>query len=109
VAATETTKLTVDAREPQGSRAVRRLRREGQVPGVLYGGDGDCVTFQVAERVLRQALAHGGAVIELEVEGGKGSPVVVKDEQRHPVNGRLMHIDFLRVRLDQAIEATTIL
>jgi large subunit ribosomal protein L25 len=107
-AATDTTKLTVESREVGNSRDARRLRGEGQVLGIVYGGDGEAETFQVNARELRNALAHGGAVIDLQLGGGKASPVVVKEEQRDPVSGRLLHIDFLRVRLDQAIQATTV-
>jgi large subunit ribosomal protein L25 len=109
MARAETTSLSVSRRETDGSRTARRLRREGLVPGVVYGGDGEPITFQVEARVLRQALAHGGAVIELTVDGEKGTPVVVKEEQHHPVNGSLVHVDLLRVRLDRPIQATTVL
>jgi large subunit ribosomal protein L25 len=108
MAASDTTTLAVEPRVPGGSRSTRRLRREGFVPGVIYGGTGDALPFRVESRTLRQALAHGGAVIELTVDGDT-TPVVVKDEQRHPVTGTLMHVDLLRVRLDVAIQATTVL
>jgi large subunit ribosomal protein L25 len=93
----------------EGSRAARRLRRQGRVPGVVYGGGDPPETFEVDQRSLRQALAHAGAVIELSLDGERGTPVVVKEEQRHPVTGRLLHVDMLRVRLDRPIQATTIL
>lgn len=101
----ENTRLEVAARPVDGSRAVRRLRRSGQVPGVVYGGEGEPEAFAVDARVLRQALQQRGAVLELVLEGGSGQPVVVKDTYDHPVRGELMHIDLLRVRLDQAIQA----
>jgi large subunit ribosomal protein L25 len=109
MAATDTTALAGSTREPGHSRATRRLRREGLVPGVVYGGDGEAVPFQVGGRDLRNALAHGGAVMDLAIDGGKAQPVVVKEEQRHPVTGALLHIDLLRVRLDRPIQATTII
>jgi large subunit ribosomal protein L25 len=109
MAASDSTNLQVERRQPEGSRATRRLRRSGRVPGVVYGGGDDPITFEVDARVLRNALAHGGAVIDLSVEGGTAQPVVVKDEQHHPVTGSLLHVDLLRVRLDRPIEATTIL
>jgi large subunit ribosomal protein L25 len=109
MAASDTTSLLVERREPEGSRATRRLRRTGRVPGVVYGGGNEPITFQVDARILRQALAHGGAVIDLTVDGGTAQPVVVKEEQHDPVTGRLLHVDLLRVRLDRAIQATTIL
>ncbi|MDQ4042167.1 MAG: 50S ribosomal protein L25, partial [Actinomycetota bacterium] len=77
------------------------------VPGVVYGGGDDPVPFQVDARELRNALAHRGAVIDLALDGGKAQPVVVKEEQRHPVDGALVHVDLLRVRLDRPIQATT--
>jgi large subunit ribosomal protein L25 len=101
--------LTVESRTPDGSRSARRLRREGRVPGVVYGGEGDCVSFQVESRALRHALAHAGAVLEVAVDGGKSTPVIVKDTQRDPVTGAVLHVDLLRVRLDRPIQATTIL
>jgi large subunit ribosomal protein L25 len=103
------TSLEVQAREEHGSRAVRRLRRSGKVPGVVYGGGDDPVSFQVDSRDLRLALAHAGAVMDLSVDGGNGTPVVLKELVRHPVTGYTMHIDLLRVRLDQAITATTVI
>jgi large subunit ribosomal protein L25 len=107
--AAEATTLTVAPRTADGSRANRRLRRGGFVPGVVYGGDGDAVSFQVDARDLRHALAHAGAVITLTVEGDAATPVVLKDQQRHPVTGDTMHIDLLRVDLTQKIHTTVVL
>jgi large subunit ribosomal protein L25 len=103
--ATTTTKLDVKSRESGGSRAVRRLRRSGRVPGVLYGGGGDSVSFDADARELRLALARSGAVLDLSVDGAKATPVVLKETQRDPVRGETVHVDLLRVRLDQAIHA----
>jgi large subunit ribosomal protein L25 len=109
MAKAETTALPVALREPAGSRAARRLRRTGNVPGVVYGGGEEPVSFQVDSRTLRLALAHAGAVLELQVDGAAATPVVVKELVRHPVSGETMHVDLLRVRLDQAIQATVVL
>jgi large subunit ribosomal protein L25 len=79
------------------------------VPGVLYGGGEDPVSFRVHSRELRVALANAGAVIDLKVGGSAATPVVVKELDRHPVSGDTMHIDLLRVRLDQKIQTTVIL
>jgi large subunit ribosomal protein L25 len=103
--ADSSTKLDVRTREAEGSRAARRLRRSGRVPGVLYGGGGDSLGFDVDARDLRLALARSGAVLDLSVDGGKATPVVLKEAQRDPVRGQTVHIDLLRVRLDQAIHA----
>jgi large subunit ribosomal protein L25 len=98
--------LPVEERAEQGTRAVRRLRREGFVPGVVYGGtNGDSIAFKVDARVLRSALHDGSALLDLKVGGGKARPVIVKDQQFHPVRGNLLHIDFLQVRLDEKIQS----
>jgi large subunit ribosomal protein L25 len=102
----ETTSLSLTARAPEGSRSARRLRRDNLVPGVIYGGDSGCEHFAVDARILRNTLAHAHAVIEVSVDGGTSTPVLVKDIQRHPVRGELMHVDFLRVRMDQSIQTT---
>lgn len=109
MAATATTSLKVIPREPGGSRQARRLRRDGNVLGVVYGGGEDPLSFQVSARDLRHALADAGAVMDLTIEGGSSSPVVVKDLVRHPVSNATVHIDLLRVRLDQKIQATVFL
>jgi large subunit ribosomal protein L25 len=106
--ADETTTLTVAPRTAEGSRSARRLRREGFVPGVVYGGGGDPLAFQVDARELRHALAHAGAVIRLTLDGQE-TPVVLKDHQRHPVTGLTTHVDLLRVDLKQKIHATVVL
>ena len=106
--ASQTTKLSIAEREVTNSRATRRLRRQGQVPGVLYGGGDDALAFVVDERELRHALAARGAVVELQL-GGSGTPAVLQDAQRHPVRGHTMHVDFLRVNLNVAIHAVVTL
>jgi large subunit ribosomal protein L25 len=103
--ANTTTKLSVKSREAEGSRAARRLRRSGRVPGVLYGGGGEPLGFDVDARELRMALASSGAVLDLSVDGGKATPVVLKEAQRHPVRGETVHVDLLRVNLNEAITA----
>ncbi|QEC47498.1 50S ribosomal protein L25 [Baekduia soli] len=104
--ADQTTKLDVHAREAAHSRETRRLRRSGQVPGILYGGGDAPQSFAVAERALRHALAGKGAVLDLSIDGGPATPAVLKDSQRHPVRGELLHVDLLRVDLNVAIEAS---
>jgi large subunit ribosomal protein L25 len=106
--ASQTTKLSISARDVSNSRATRRLRRAGHVPGVLYGGDAESLAFTVDERELRHALAAQGAVVELQLDG-EATPAVLKDSQRHPVRGQTLHVDFLRVRLDVAIHAVVAL
>ncbi len=97
--------LNVAPRADFGSRTSRRLRREGLVPGVVYGGGSEARPFQVAERDVKVVLAEGAALFDLQIEGTKEVPVVIKEQQLHPVRGTLQHIDLQEVRLDEAIQA----
>lgn len=97
--------LKAAPRSEFGSRSARRLRRAGLVPGVVYSGGDEARPFQVAEREVRTVLAAGHALFDLEVEGSKKVPVVVKEQQHHPLRGDLEHIDLQEVRLDEAIQA----
>lgn len=99
------TTLNVAPRAAFGSRSSRRMRREGLVPGVVYSGGSEATAFQVSERDVRGVIAEGAALFDLSVDGGKARPVVVKEQQLHPVKGTLRHIDLQEVKLDTAIEA----
>ncbi|MGH2967448.1 MAG: 50S ribosomal protein L25 [Solirubrobacteraceae bacterium] len=107
--ASDTTSLSLTARTPEGSRSARRLRREGLVPGVIYGGDAEPEHFTVDARILRNTLAHSGAILEVSIDGGGGTPVLVKDLQRHPVRGDTQHVDLLRVNMTESIHTTVVL
>ncbi len=97
--------LKAEQRTEFGSRTSRRLRRSGMVPGVVYGGGEEARAFQVAERDVRNVLVHGGALIEMEIEGSSAVPVVIKEQQRDPVRGELIHLDLQQVKLDEEIQA----
>jgi large subunit ribosomal protein L25 len=108
-------RITLEVRErgpdELGSRNVRRLRKQGLVPGVLYG-KGHARAFIVGERDLRAALTgpsglHG--IVDVMIEGQK-SPhhAVLKEYQQHPIRGTVTHVDFHEVRLDQPIQATVV-
>jgi large subunit ribosomal protein L25 len=108
-----TDRLTLEVKErgphERGSRTVARLRREGFIPGVLYG-KGHSRAIMVGERELRAALGGPSglhAIFDVVIEGQKTAHhAVAKDLQRHPVRGTLTHIDFHEVRLDRPIQAT---
>ena len=92
-----------------GSRRVRRLRKEGLIPGVLYG-KGHARAVVVGERELRTALTGPSglhAILDVVIEGQKTPHhAVLKEYQQHPIRGTLTHVDFHEVRLDQPIQAT---
>ena len=98
--------LDVEERAERGSAAVRRLRKQGLIPGVIYGGGNDPVAFSVGERELRRALTtdHGlNAILDVTIDGD-ARPAIVKEYQRDPLTGRVTHVDLIVVRLDQVIQ-----
>ena len=104
----ERVRLEVKEREGRGSADARRLRRDGLVPGVLYGRGKTPHPFCVAERDLRRALSGDSglhAILDVVLDGQKTThPAVLKDYQQDVPSGRLAHIDLHEVRLDQAIQ-----
>jgi large subunit ribosomal protein L25 len=97
--------LKVSPRDAFGTRATKRLRREGLVPGIVYGQGGEARPFQIPARELRNVLAEGQNLYDLELEGSAAVPVVIKEQQHHPVRGEITHFDCLEVRLDEEIQA----
>ena len=103
--ASDRSTLKAAPREDFGSRSSRRMRREGVVPGVVYSGGSEAKAFQVAERDVRVVLQEGAALFDLEIDGSKAVPVVIKEQQHHPVRGSLQHLDLMQVNLKEAIQA----
>lgn len=98
--------LKTETQRKLGTRPSRRLRRTGQVPGVVYGLGGDSVAVAVDAGDLRSALntvAGLNALLTLEV-GGDRQLSLVKDLQHHPVRNEVIHVDFIRVDADVAVE-----
>ena len=85
------------------------MRRDGLVPGVVYAGGAEAKPFQVAERDVRNILQEGAALFDLKIEGGKAVPVVIKEQQLHPVRGTMQHLDLQQVKLDEAIQAEVVI
>ncbi len=101
-------KLEVREREELGSRHTRRLRRQGLIPGVLYG-NGEPVAIVVGERELRAVMTGPSglhAILDVVVEGKTTvHPSVLAEYQRDPIRGTLSHFDLREVRLDRPITA----
>src|SRR3954463_7824009 len=105
----ERVNLDVRVREERGSAAMRRMRKEGLIPGVVYGGNAEPNAIAVADRELRKALTtdHGlNAIMDVKLDGGETRPVIVKEFQRDPITGRVSHVDLVVVRLDRVIQTT---
>lgn len=105
----ERIKLQVRERERRGSADARRLRREGYIPGVLYGNGKASHAIVVPERELRRVLTSSSglhAILDVTLEGQKTTHAsILKDFQQDPLRGHISHIDLQEVRLDQPIQA----
>jgi large subunit ribosomal protein L25 len=99
--------LAAETGRPKGSRAARRLRREGKIPGVIYGHGTEPVPVAVGARELRVALnGEAGANQLLSLDTGTGTYLTLaRDMQRHPVAQTVTHVDFVIVRRDEVISA----
>ena len=104
-------KLPVSQRTLLGSAESRRLRRQGLIPGVLYGR-AEPVAIAVGERDLRAALttaAGSHAVLDVAIDGGSEHSAILKEYQRDKVRGTITHIDLQEVRLDQPIQTAVVI
>lgn len=102
--------LTVKLRSNIGSGFAKKARRGGTIPAICYGGGKDPVNLHVVPAELQKSLdpkKGRNTLLRLNVEGTKDTlTVLVKDAQRHPLRGDLVHVDFLRVQLDKPVKAT---
>jgi large subunit ribosomal protein L25 len=102
----ETTTIIAELREDVGKGASRRLRREGKVPAVIYGGQKDPVALTVTQQELLHAAeneAFYASILEVKVGKKSTQQAVVRDMHRHPYKPIIMHIDFLRVSAEQIL------
>lgn len=103
------TVLNAQTGRTQGSAASRRLRREGKIPGVVYGQGMEPLPVVVDRRELRGAVSGAAGlntVLDLTVDldgSSKVFPAIIRELQRHPVRRNVTHIDFLQVNLDESI------
>ena len=102
--------LSVKPRQKTGSRAVERGRRQGLIPGVLYGKATNPTSILVDRRQLEKLLlgqAGEHSLVTLRCEGDGASawekPVLVKQVQHHPVDGAIRHVDFHAIALTEHI------
>ena len=98
--------LNVQVRETTGTGPARSVRRDGSVPGVLYGGKLGPVAISVAKNEFRKALYSGkllGHLVTLR-HGGENQPVIAKSIQFHPVSDEPVHFDLYRVDAHQLIK-----
>jgi large subunit ribosomal protein L25 len=98
--------LAAEHRDVLGKK-VARLRRDGRVPGVVYGHGVDSTSISVDAHDFEQLRRHSGpnALVDLSVDGKKPSPVLVSAVQVHPVNRRTLHVDLFLVRMTEELTA----
>lgn len=93
------------ARTETGKSRMRKLRRAGQVPAVMYGHGDPSVMLALNEhdfgRLIEQLRGHS-PLVELEVDGNR-TRCIIKTLQRNPINGRLLHVDFQKVHADEKV------
>jgi large subunit ribosomal protein L25 len=100
------TTLTIHTRAKTGTTGAKAARRDGRVPGVLYG-HGSPLSIAVESRDLADLLATGGQshIVDATIDG-KHDSVLLRDVQRHPISHRPIAADFQRVSQTEAITAT---
>jgi large subunit ribosomal protein L25 len=104
----ENYEIVAVSRSDQGKGASRRLRREGLVPGIIYGGGLDPEMFSTGHNELLHHLeneAFYSHILNVKVDG-KAQNVVLRDLQRHPSKPFVLHVDLMRVRMDEEIRMT---
>ena len=102
----ESATLTARTRTTSGKGAARQLRRSGQLPAVVYGRRDETESLALDTHELSRLLnrIHAATtVIDLEVDGGKPRPVLIREIQRHPYRPQLLHVDFFEIRADVKI------
>ncbi|HEX2292953.1 MAG TPA: 50S ribosomal protein L25 [Gaiellaceae bacterium] len=109
----ERIRLEVTERESRGSAESRRLRKQGLIPGVLYGRGKTPHAICVSERELRRVLTGPSglhAILDVVLEGQKTAHAsILKDYQQDVITGRVAHVDLQEVRLDQPIQAQVVI
>src|SRR5213596_1030778 len=101
--------VTAKNRSERGKNAARRLRREGLVPGIVYGGKGENVAVAVDPKALQKVLrseAGRNAILKLDIAGYGAANAILKSWQVDPVKENFLHADFYRIAMDVAIRIT---
>jgi large subunit ribosomal protein L25 len=94
--------LAVQERQENGTRSARRLRREGKVPGVVYGHKEATIPVTLVADDLSKAIRHGVRVVDLD-RGGKVEKALIREVQWDPLGHDILHVDLARVALDERI------
>jgi len=102
------TKISAQLRSVQGTRANTRLRNQGLVPGVIYGGSTP-KNIQFNEKIFTQFLRHHtseNVMLDLDIEGDKAHKVLIREVQHHPISGRPLHADFYELDMTRKVRVS---
>ena len=101
--------LEAQARESGNKNRARRVRRDGKIPGVVYGAGKDSVAVSVDPRqvlrILRSETGHN-TIFDLSFNGGERTKAMIVDWQYEPIKGKLLHIDVKRIAMDRALKVS---
>jgi large subunit ribosomal protein L25 len=103
---TDSNVLNAEIREDVGKGASRRLRHQGKIPAVIYGGKADPATLTLEHDPLAHAASQESfysSILEIRVADGRSQKVIVRDVHHHPFKSQIMHLDFMRVSADETI------
>jgi large subunit ribosomal protein L25 len=101
--------VSAEVRTSRGKNEARRMRREGNIPAVIYGAFQDPVSVVISPREISKIVRSSSGlntIFNLAVTGGETSPVMVVDQQVDPIRGRLLHADLKRIDLTKRIKVT---
>lgn len=99
-------KITVKSREMNGSASARRLRREGWIPGVIYKNGEAARSVSLPQHEFEQMLRHHSSehvMIQIQIEGGKETAVLVKEVQHNALSDSVVHVDLQEVAMDRKL------
>jgi len=104
---TDSNVIHAEIREDVGKGASRRLRHQGKIPAVIYGGKKDSATLTIEHGPLMHAAeteSFYSSILEIQVADGRTQKVIVRDVHHHPYKPQIMHLDFLRVSAEEVLK-----
>ncbi len=100
-------KMQIEERKETGKNAVKKMREENIIPAVIYSRGGETIHVSVSSSEFARVFKRAGSssLLGLEVSG-ETIPAVIKEIQRHPVKGQILHIDFQKLNMDEKVKMT---
>ena len=96
--------LNVEARDTTGTLRMKRLRKSGKIPAVLYGHGEECVSLTLAKKEIDRVVGHGGHIVELK--GAVSEGALIKEVQWDAFGSSILHVDLTRINATEKVEVT---